>query len=614
MRLGGVVTILVLIGLGFAAAYFITDDWIESNVEYQASVMNEAKVEFDGFEFSLLNLKLKWDRLQVANKNNTMENTFETGETEFSMQFWPLILANKVVVDNVKLTGFELATERETDGYFEVPETEVDEEPGFIYSVVDQVAGQAQKNAQVKFTEIRSDLNVDSLMAKVDIRTDDKVDSLRNGIQQTYTKWDSTFNNTNISDEIAQINQTIDGIKVQEFKDPKNVVSSIEQVKKLKGQVDSLRNRAETLKQNFQNDYGTTRDEISQIDNWIQDDFQRAVNVAQLPDLDVQNIGKALFGENLLGDYAVYLEYVALAREYGSRFVGSDEETEKIPRYEGVDYHFTDKYDLPDLWFRNIELSGKTLTGIAISGQVTDISNDQEKAGEPIRFNIGGQDENQVNLSLNGEFNYLEDKPRESFEMNYSGFTLANTKLSGSDLLPYDLQTGKGNVNVSLDLIDKRIDSRIDYIANELSFDFASAGEPKNQLESLIRRSISSTDEIDVTALVDNVEGPLRIRLRSNIDDLFMNALRQTVSEEVAEARRKIEAEVQRQVAGKKEELAAFKSEKEAEIMERYNAIQEKIREQVEKVEQKQKELEEKKKELEDALKNKIKDRIGIDY
>ena len=614
MRLGGVITILVLIGLGFTAAYFITDDWIESNVEYQASVMNEAKVEFDGFEFSMLNLKLKWDRLQVANKNNTMENTFETGETEFSMQFWPLILANKVVVNNVKLTGFELATERETDGYFEVPESEADEEPGFIYSVVDQVAGQAQKNAQVKFTEIRSDLNVDSLMAKVDIRADDKVDSLRAGIQQTYTKWDSTFNNTNINDEIAQINQTIDGINVQEFKDPKKVLSSIEQVKKLKDQVDSLRNRAESLKQNFQNDYGTTRDEITQIDNWIQDDFQRAVNMAQLPDLDVQNIGKALFGENLLGDYAVYLEYVALAREYGSRFVGSDEETEKIPRYEGVDYHFTDKYDLPDLWFRNIELSGKTLTGIAISGQVTDISNDQEKAGEPIRFHIGGQDENKVNLSLNGEFNYLKDKPRESFEMNYSGFTLANTKLSGSDLLPYDLQTGKGNVNVTLDIVDKRIDSRIDYIASELSFDFASAGEPKNQLEALIRRSIASTDQIDVTALVDNVEGPLRIRLRSNIDDLFMNALRQTVSEEVAEARRKIEAEVQRQVAGKKEELVTFKSEKEAEIMERYNAIQEKIREQVERVEQKQKELEEKKKELEDALKNKIKDRIGIDY
>lgn len=338
MRLGGVITVLIFIGLGFGAAYFITDDWIESNLEYQASVLNEAKVEFDGFEFSLLNLKLKWDRLQVANKNSTMENTFETGETEFSMQFWPLILANKVVVNNVKLTGFQLATERETDGYFEIPEEEKDQEPGFIYSVVDQIASEAGKNAQVKFTDVRDDLNVDSLMARVDIRTDDKVDSLRNGIQKTYSKWDSTFTNTRINQEIDRINNTVDSIKVQEFKDPKKVISTIEQVKKLKNQVDSLRNRAQTLKQNFENDYGTTRDEITQIDNWIQDDFQRAVNVARLPDLDVQNIGTALFGENLLGDYAVYLEYVALAREYGSRFIGS-EETENIPRYEGIDYH-----------------------------------------------------------------------------------------------------------------------------------------------------------------------------------------------------------------------------------------------------------------------------------
>lgn len=613
MRLGGVITVIVLIGLGFATAYFVTDDWIESNIEYEASVLNEAKVEVDGFEFSLLNLKLKWDRLQVANKNSTMENTFETGMTEFSMQFWPLILANKVVVNNVKLTGFQLATERETDGYFEIPEEEKDQEPGFIYSVVDQVTSQARKNAEVRFTDIRDELNVDSLMARVDIRTDDKVDSLRNGIRKTYTKWDSTFNNTNINEEIAQINRRVDSIKVQEFKDPKKVVVTIEQVKKLKNQVDSLKNRAETLKQNFENDYGTNRDEISQVDNWIQDDYQRAVNMAKLPDLDVQNIGTALFGENLLGDYAVYLEYVAIAREYGSRFIG-DDDTERIPRYEGVNYQFSDKYDLPGLWFKNIELSGRTLSDVAISGQVTNISSDQKKAGQPIEFNIGGIDENQVNLSLTGEFNYLEERPRESFEFNYSGFTLANAKLSGSDLLPYELKSGKGDVNVALDLTGQRIDSRIDYIANDISFDFASVGEPKNQLESLIRRAIGNTDQIDISALIDNVDGPLRIRLRSNVDDLFMNALRQTVSEKVAEAKRKIEAEVKQQVAGKKEELAAFKSEKEAEIMDRYNEMQTRIQEQLDKVEKKQKELEEKKKELEEALKNKLKDRIGIDY
>jgi len=614
MRTGGIITVLVLMGIGFAAAFFITDEWVESKIEYQASVLNEAKVELDGFDFSLFNLHLKWDRLQVANRNSTMENTFETGETEFSMQFWPLILGNKVIVKNVRLTGFELDTERETDGYFEMPEEEEDAEPGFLYSVVNQVSSEAKKNAEVKFTDVRDDLNVDSLMAKVNIQTPEKVDSLRNGIQRTYSKWDSTFNNTPIEKEIAIAKNTVEAIKINEIKDPKKAIEAIENLQKLKKQIDSLKTKAENLKNNFEQDYGSTRNQISQIDNWIKEDYQRALSVAKLPDLDVQNIGKALFGQNLLGDYAAYLEYVALAREYGSRLTGDEEGEENIPRYEGLDYEFSDKYEWPGFWFKNIELSGRTKSDIGIQGSVTNISSSQVKTGEPVIFSLSGEDENQVSLSLSGEFNYLEEAPRERFNFNYAGFTLFEARLSGSDLLPYELKSGKGELNLDLNIVDRRIDSRIDYLAKDISFDFEAAGAPKNRIESLIRNAIASADNIDVTALVDNTEGPLRVRVRSNVDDLFMNALRQTVSQEVENAKRKIEAEVQKQVEGRKEQLAEFKQEKEAEIRQRYEELQAKVDEQVKRVEEKREELEKKKKELEDELKNKIRNRIGIDF
>ena len=118
MRIGGIITVAIGIGLGFLAAFFITDTWIESRIEYQASVLNEAKVELDGFDISLFSLHVKWDRLQVTNRNNTMQNSFETGSTEFSMEFWPLVLGNKVVVNNVKLTGFQMDTHRDSDGAF----------------------------------------------------------------------------------------------------------------------------------------------------------------------------------------------------------------------------------------------------------------------------------------------------------------------------------------------------------------------------------------------------------------------------------------------------------------------------------------------------------------
>ncbi|MBO6585224.1 MAG: TIGR03545 family protein [Gracilimonas sp.] len=614
MRIGGIITVLVLAGIGFAATYFITEEWVEGQIEYQGSILNEAKVELDGFDFSLWDLHIKWSRLQVANSNNTMQNTFETGETEFSMEFWPLILRNKVIVDNVRLTGFQMDTERETDGSFEIPEEVKNEEPGFVYSVVSQVTSEAKKNAEVKFTDVRDDLNVDSLMAKVNIQSVDKIDSLRQGIQQKYAKWDSTFKNTKVNEEVAKVRSTVESINPKEIKNPKQVVEAIENVQKLRKQVDSLKTRAEKLKKDFEQDYGTTRNDIDQVDNWIRDDYQRALSVAKLPDLDVQNIGKALFGQNLLGDYAAYLEYVAIAREYGSRLVGEEDSVQEIPRYEGLDYEFSDKYDYPGFWFKNIELSGKTKSDISISGTVTDISSSQKKTGQPVKFNVQGQDENEVALTVNGEFNYLEEEPRESFRVNYSGFTLSKARLSGSDLLPYELKTGTGELNVEMSIIDKRIDSRIDYLAKNISFDFAAAGKPKNRVESLIRNAIGSTDQVDVTALVDNVDGPLRVRVRSNVDDLFMNALKQTVSQEVENAKRKIRAEVQKEVAGKKQQLEKLKAEKEAELRKRYEELQAKVDEQLQVVEEKKKELEERKKELEDSLKDKIKDKIGIDF
>lgn len=614
MRIGGIIAVAIFVVVGFLAAFFITDDWIESQIEYQASVLNEAKVEFDGFDVSVFSLHVKWDRLQVANRNSTMQNSFETGNTEFSMEFWPLILGNKVVVDNVKLTGFEMDTDRDSDGAFEVPKEVEDEEPGFISSIVQDVSSEAQKNAETKFTDIRTNLNVDSLMAKVNIQSIGKIDSLQKGIQKTYTKWDSTFQHTDINQEVADIEQQIKALDVKGIKDPKKAVKAIEKVKNLRKKVDALKERATTMKTEFEQDYGSSRNSIGKVDDWIRADYEKALGMAKLPDLDVKNIGQALFGKNLLGDYGAYLEYIAIARKYGSRLVGDEDEEPEIPRYEGIDIRFSDKYDWPGFWFKNIELSGQTKSELKLAGEITNISSSQQKTGLPLQFKVMGQDAKNVSLSLKGSFNYLEEKPKESFNLNYDGFNLSNTRLSGSDLLPYKLDSGKGEVGVQLDIIGKRIDSKIDYLAKDIQFDFEDAGKPKNRIETLIRDAISSTNEIDVTALVDNTDGPLRVRIRSNVDDLFMNALKKTVSQEVEKARAKVRAEVDKQVAGKKEKLEAFKAGKEAEIQKRYEAIQQKVDEQLQRVEEKKKELEGKKKELENAAKDKIKDKIGIDF
>ena len=76
MRIKGVLFIAIIVGITFALNLFFTNSWLKNKIEYNASVMNEAKVEFDGFDFSLFQLKMSWDRLQVANSTKHYNEHF----------------------------------------------------------------------------------------------------------------------------------------------------------------------------------------------------------------------------------------------------------------------------------------------------------------------------------------------------------------------------------------------------------------------------------------------------------------------------------------------------------------------------------------------------------
>lgn len=612
MRVKGVIFVLVVALLGFGLSFISIEGWIEESIEEQASILNEAKVEIDGFRFDVFGLHVGWSRLQVANPNNTMMNTFETGETEFDVEFWPL-LWRKIIIEDVRLTGFALETERETDGYFEIPvseETGEPEEPGFIAEVTSEVGNEISKNAQMEFSDVKDDINVDSLMAMVNLQSLDKMDSLKTGLEQNYQNWNNTITNNTIEEDVKNIRTTVEAIDVNKLKDPKQAIDALNNLKKVTAQADSIRTFITTTKSTFQTDLANSKESLGSIDTWIQEDIDRAANVAKLPEINAQSIGTALFGGSLLGDFNSYLEYLGMARTYGSKLIGSDDEEEKIERYEGVNYEFTDKYDWPSFWVKNIELSGRTNTGIDLSGQVTDISSDQEKTGKPIIFDLGGEDENAVSLTVDGEINYLGEEPKEQVKVAYQGFSLQSTKISPSELLPYDLTQGTGRLSVDLSVIDRRIESEVEYLAENINFDFESAGSPKNTVESLIRSAISDTDQINATALINNTSGPLNVRVRSNIDDLFLNALKGTVTKEVEEAKRKIQNEVEGRVNDKKAEVEGFAREKEAELRSEYDKYEARVNEQLKVVDEKKAELEKKKKELEDAIKNRAQDAI----
>ncbi len=609
MRVKGIIFIAVLIALFFLGSWLSIDSYIESEIEEQASISNGAIVEFDGFEISLSDLKIRWDRLQVTNPENTWENSFETGEAELDFLFWPA-LWERVIIEDIIFKDFKLDSERETDGYFEIPVNEEGEqtEPGFMAELISEISSEASENASMEFTNIKTNINVDSLMATVNLKAPDRIDSVRNELDQNFKKWETTFEETDINTEVANIERTVNAIKVNDIKEVDKVLAAIKNVEKLTKQVDSLKSKAQTIRTDFQEDFDDTRFGIGQIDNWIQDDYDRALKLAKLPKIDAQNIAQSLFGEEMFSNYAGYLKYIELAREYSSKLKGEEEE-EQVARYEGKDYKFSDKYEWPSFWIQNIDLSGETKTAIQLAGKITNISSDQSKTNEPIVFNIDGSDSNNRTMKLNGELNYLEQEAKETVQFNYSGFNLAGSKISPSDLLPYPLIEGTGEIDAQVNILDKRIDSEIEYLNKGLKFDFGD-NPSGGRVQQLIRDAVSSTDQINVTALVDNVDGPLKVKIQSNIDNLFVDALKSTISKEVEQAQAKIEARVKEEIGDRKEELLAFKDEKEAELRKEYDRLEARVSEELNKVNELKEELDKRKKEIEDEIKKKAADAL----
>jgi uncharacterized protein (TIGR03545 family) len=620
MRVSGIIAVLIIAGLCVATSYFITDEVIESQIEHQMSMANGALVEIDDFKFSLISLDMSWSRLQVTDPENTMQNLFETAEADFNVQFWPLMWS-KIIVDDVKLTGFQLQTERETDGYFELPTKEGTVEAdsaniSFFAGITREVTSNISQNAQMEFVDVKDDINVDSLMAKVDLKAIDRIDSLKNGLEANYTKWDSTISNNTITAQVTSIKTLVQNLKLEDINDVPKALAALETVKEVAARADSVRDQVVNVKENFEEDLTTSKQSIGNIDEWIQEDIRRAQNVAKLPDLNPQSIGSALFGENLLGGFSKYLDYLSVARKYGSRVVGANEKEDKPERYEGRNYAFSDKYDWPGFWLKNMELSGITNNGIALTGKVLNVTNNQNKTELPITFDLSGENLGDATLSIDGKLDYRGEERLEMVDAAYTGFSLINSKISPSELLPYELETGEGAITVGLQINNKRIDSEVKYVASNLAFDLEGAGAPKGTVERLIRTAISGTDQINATALLDNTEGPLKVVVRSNVDDLFLNTLRSTVQAEVDEAKRRIRNEVEGRVNEKKAEVENLVKEKEAELRAEYERFEQRITDELAIIEAKKEELEKKKKELEEAVKDKaldaIKKKIGF--
>lgn len=612
MRWKGLIFIAAILGIVFVLSLIFTDAWLERRLENAGSSIVGAKVEIDHLDFSLIGVHLRWDSLQVTDPKDTWKNLLTTGRTEFNMEFLPL-LSKKYILENFEISHVGSGSERTTDGKIEKRKKKPSR-PGFFEKTMQKLENNVSRAPAWNPGQYKSKVNVDSLIALLDLQSPKKIDSLKKDLQKKYAHWDSVFTKVAFDKDFRALETRIKSMNPAEIKTPEGLQAALNTVNKAKIKVDSLQKAVSETKANFTADLVNFQKSLKRADDWIEQDYTNALDKAKLPDLNKQNIGKFIFGSKIVYQLNRILGITATVRKYAGKFQSDKPKKEKPPRLQGQNIHFVQKNAKPEFWARKIHLSGMTQKGLSFAGEIDNLVSSQRLIGKTTTIAIKGSRSDGSALNVNGEFNYLDEVPREVFSLEMKKIPLNNVKLTDSSLLPNKVRSGVGSVNAKLGITGEQLHSKIKFSAGNIKFAaMANEGE-LSALERNIQKVIRSASIIGFNADIKKENNNLAFSVQSNLDDLFAQQLESALSTEVEKARQKVQANVNKRVEKYRDDLQSFVGERQAKLEGLMKNYEKMAADKVRLVDGKKQELkariEQEKKKSTNKLKDKVKKRF----
>jgi uncharacterized protein (TIGR03545 family) len=563
MRWKGVIFLIAIVILFLVLSSLITSTIVENELENLGTTIVGARVEIEDLDVSISQLLIKWEKLQITDPDNTMKNMLETGKTEFDLEFVPL-LSGKVIIESVMLTGVRSGTDRETDGAIQAGENP--QKNSFIASTINNLMQEVSTPVNDQFTSLQQNINVDSIMKILEIESVDKMKNLKEDLSMKYKSWQERLGQISIKEDAQLVKQKITQIDINKAKSIDGFQKTMNELNDIKSKIDGMGNLVSNTKKDLITDLNSSQNNLSQIDDWIKKDYSRALAKAKLIEINAESIGKLIFGKKLIGQLSKYLSYIGTARTYSEKYSQSKPEKENPPRLKGQDIHFSKEGVRPDFWLKKMELSGQSNQNLELGGTLSNLVSNQKLIGQPTEIKIYSKNNKKSSFDLEGIFNYLEDSPGEHFSLSYSGFSLADVKLSESRFLPNEIKNGNGTLSADIKLLSESIDGSIKFSGSNLKFASENKNLPKNEFEKIVHSVTEGINDIDFNARVFGSKDNIKFSLNSNLDQLFASRLKNIAGEKIKAARERIKSEIENTVKSQRAELESFVSKQEDQI------------------------------------------------
>ncbi len=543
MRWKGFISLLVLLGIGCIISIFFMDQWIEKGIEKTGEAIVGAKVEMDRFYFNFFTLSVGWNHLQVTDPKNTMRNIIETGRTAFNMKSAAL-LRKRFIIEEITLADVRSGTRRSYDGALPEKKREVSE-PGMLDKIKDHLQREIDRLPVMQFTssDLIQKLNVDSLVQMVDLKLVDRVDSTKEDLVQTSDKWNRFLKDFHPEEDLKKVQDDMDTIDPKGIKTMQELIVALEKVQSVQKSMQNLKGTIDGAYQEVHDDFSRFSYYPQAIDRWVNEDYQRILQKAKLPDLSAQNIGKRLFGQEMVNRIHTMIDYYGIIQKIIPEKKEKTEK-EKQPRFEGQTIYFTDQHGWPSFLIENLFVSGQTgassdQPGFILQGEAKGITSQPWVYGKPTSVDLKGIREDQRSMGIYAFFDHTTLSARDSITFTLQHIPLQNMSIAETSYLPSRISRGWADVSGFARMENGHFDVEIKVHGRDVGFDFESF-QVDTYLTQMIQKILAGVNEIIMEANLSFQNDATDFRLSSNLDRILSDELKKVSSEALAEAESRI--------------------------------------------------------------------------
>lgn len=591
--------VFVIFAVALISLYIFRNPIVENVIETLGTAAAGAKVDVDGVKTFPVECRMKWDRIQVTDKDDTWTNLVETGNCEFGFEFIPL-LAGKVIIDTMVVDGVKAGTARTTDGKVEKTLNDKSDtsKPSWIKTYALKQLEKEKQAIPVLNTDIFDrKIDADAIIAELELITPGNVEKLQTFADKRYQFWETKIKNNTYEKRIKQLQKDAESINLKKIKDIAEFQSTIAKAEKVIKTSKRLRDEIKKERKDFKRDLKTIRESAEKIPVWIKTDYETALKKANVTEFNAENISRMLFGDRVTSIMMTALNAIEKSRKMSKGQSASPKKVkdEKMP-------------SLPGFWIKKMIVGASLQNGLDLKGTALDISTDQKKTGQPIQVELGGQSDKTGIVKIKGVADYRHDVLSDVFKVDLIKYPVNDITLADSSIFPGKIKKGHCNLSAGISVKNKRFDSNIEFQMSDVTFDNSAITNPEKRTARIAKRVAKKVDEVVVTCSVKAADESMRIKIDSNIDDILSAEMRGILADEVDTARAGLQKRLTKKLGhyqgdflknsgGREKELGALFAK-----LDKDSATQDKV------IESKKKALEKKlKKKLEKKLMKKLK-------